>query len=40
MSARDEADLLVAWRGGDAAAGNELFDRYFDALSVLSEQGG
>jgi RNA polymerase sigma factor (sigma-70 family) len=25
-------ELLEAWRGGDKAAGNELFDRYFDAV--------
>jgi RNA polymerase sigma factor (sigma-70 family) len=25
-------DLLDAWRGGDAAAGNELFDRHFQSI--------
>ena len=25
-------ELLEAWRGGDAAAGSELFDRHFDSL--------
>jgi RNA polymerase sigma factor (sigma-70 family) len=26
-------ELLEAWRGGDQAAGSELFDRHFDALA-------
>ena len=25
-------ELLDAWRGGDRVAGNELFERYFDAV--------
>lgn len=29
---RDDFELLETWRGGDADAGNELFDRYFDKL--------
>ena len=29
---QDDFELLEAWRGGDASAGNELFDRYFDKL--------
>lgn len=29
---RTDEELLEAWRGGDAAAGNALFDRYFDPL--------
>jgi RNA polymerase sigma factor (sigma-70 family) len=31
-SVRADEDLLQAWREGDASAGNELFDRYFDPL--------
>ncbi len=27
-----DLELLEAWRGGDAKAGNALFDRYFDAV--------
>jgi RNA polymerase sigma-70 factor (ECF subfamily) len=29
---RDDFQLLEAWRGGDEAAGRELFARYFDAV--------
>lgn len=29
---RADMELLVAWREGDALAGNELFDRYFPAV--------
>ena len=29
---RSDFELLDAWRGGDRAAGNELFDRHFDAV--------
>jgi RNA polymerase sigma factor (sigma-70 family) len=29
---RSDLELLDAWRGGDAEAGNELFDRYFEPL--------
>lgn len=29
---RDDIELLEAWRGGDQAAGTELFDRHFRAL--------
>lgn len=29
---RDGATLLEAWRNGDSAAGNELFERHFDAI--------
>jgi RNA polymerase sigma factor (sigma-70 family) len=29
---RSDVELLDAWRGGDRAAGNELFDRHFDAI--------
>ncbi len=28
----DDFELLEKWRGGDAKAGNHLFDRYFDPL--------
>ncbi len=28
----DELDLLTRWRGGDVAAGSELFERYIDGL--------
>lgn len=28
----DDYDLLDAWRNGDAAAGNRLFDRHFDSM--------
>ncbi len=28
----DDAELLLAWRGGDQAAGQELLSRYFDSL--------
>lgn len=27
-----DADLLAAWQAGDADAGNDLFERYFEAL--------
>jgi RNA polymerase sigma factor (sigma-70 family) len=27
-----DAELLAAWRGGDREAGNQLFERHFDAL--------
>lgn len=30
--ARGDFELLEAWRGGDEAAGRELFARYFDAV--------
>lgn len=30
--ADDDLKLLEAWRAGDAAAGNALFDRHFDAI--------
>jgi RNA polymerase sigma factor (sigma-70 family) len=29
---RSDFELLDAWRGGDRAAGNELFDRHFDSV--------
>ena len=29
---RKDAELLQAWKDGDNAAGNELFDRHFDSL--------
>ena len=29
---RNDFELLEAWRGGDEAAGRELFSRYFDAV--------
>jgi RNA polymerase sigma factor (sigma-70 family) len=29
---RDDIELLDAWRAGEEAAGNELFDRHFDDL--------
>ncbi len=29
---QSDYDLLDAWRAGDAAAGNELFDRHFDSI--------
>jgi RNA polymerase sigma factor (sigma-70 family) len=29
---RSDLELLDAWRDGDRAAGNELFDRHFDAV--------
>lgn len=29
---KTDFELLEAWRGGDRMAGNELFDRHFDAL--------
>jgi RNA polymerase sigma-70 factor (ECF subfamily) len=29
MTSRDDAELLAAWRDGDGAAGNELFERHF-----------
>ncbi|MCX4247344.1 RNA polymerase sigma factor [Paraliomyxa miuraensis] len=29
----DDAELLAAWRGGDAKAGRELFSRYFQPIS-------
>jgi RNA polymerase sigma-70 factor (ECF subfamily) len=29
---RSDGELLDAWRGGDAAAGTELFERHFDGL--------
>jgi RNA polymerase sigma factor (sigma-70 family) len=29
---RTDSELLDAWRGGDRPAGNELFDRYFEAV--------
>lgn len=28
-----DADLLLAWRNGDRAAGEELFERHFDAVA-------
>jgi len=28
----DDAELLARWRAGDKTAGNDLFDRHFDAL--------
>ena len=31
-AARNDFELLEAWRGGDEAAGRELFARYFDAV--------
>jgi len=30
---RDDAELLDAWRGGDKAAGEQLFERHFDAVA-------
>ncbi len=32
MAPRDDAQLLLAWRGGDAGAGNELVERHFAAI--------
>ena len=32
MADADDFELLQAWRDGDNAAGNALFDRHFDAL--------
>jgi RNA polymerase sigma-70 factor (ECF subfamily) len=32
MSGKSDFELLDAWRGGDAAAGNELFERHFDSV--------
>lgn len=32
VNARTDEELLLAWRAGDEAAGNELFDRHFDAV--------
>lgn len=31
--ARTDAELLQAWRGGDRGAGEELFERHFDAIA-------
>ncbi|MGF1467327.1 MAG: RNA polymerase sigma factor [Sandaracinaceae bacterium] len=28
----DDSELFAAWQGGDAQAGNELFERHFDGL--------
>jgi RNA polymerase sigma-70 factor (ECF subfamily) len=33
MSMRTDAELLEAWRGGELAAGRELFDRYIGLVS-------
>lgn len=30
--AKSDIDLLEGWRGGDARAGNELFNRHFDSV--------
>ena len=30
--ARSDFELLEGWRGGDEAAGRELFARYFDSV--------
>lgn len=30
---QDDAELLAAWRAGDASAGQKLFTRYFDQVS-------
>jgi RNA polymerase sigma-70 factor (ECF subfamily) len=32
VSPRGDHELLEAWRGGDQAAGSDLFERYFDVL--------
>lgn len=32
MRVRSDAELLEAWRGGDTAAGDALFERHFDTL--------
>jgi RNA polymerase sigma factor (sigma-70 family) len=32
ITMRSDFELLDAWRDGDRAAGNELFDRHFDAV--------
>lgn len=32
VSGMDDVELLVAWRAGDAAAGNEIIDRHVDAV--------
>ncbi len=39
-SADDDATLLEAWRGGDRGAGEQLFERYFDALYRFFERKG
>lgn len=36
----DDADLLARWRGGDRAAGEQLFDRYFKALARFFRNKG
>ncbi len=33
----EDAELFEAWRGGDAAAGNRLFARHFDAVARFFE---
>lgn len=33
MAGASDADLLTAWRGGDEAAGEELFARHFPAIA-------
>ncbi len=33
MDARDDFELLAAWREGDKAAGSELFSRHFSAVN-------
>lgn len=33
MEERDEAELLARWRAGDAAAGQQLFHRYYNVVS-------
>ena len=30
---RSDSELLLAWQGGDRDAGNQLVDRYFDAIT-------
>ncbi|MBK7826193.1 sigma-70 family RNA polymerase sigma factor [Nannocystis sp.] len=30
---RSDGELLLAWQGGDREAGNQLVDRYFDAIT-------
>lgn len=36
----DDAALLEAWRGGDRAAGEQLFERHFDAIFRFFERKG
>ncbi|MEZ4365544.1 MAG: sigma-70 family RNA polymerase sigma factor [Kofleriaceae bacterium] len=40
MAEPDDASLLEAWRGGDRAAGEALFERYFDAIYRFFERKG